>query len=420
MKHSIRFVLGGAILLALPMFLTSCEDILGHWEKPAPAVVTPEPGPEPAKNYRVYISGTAYSDEPIPAGANVVGSSDADVTWDAETYVVDGNVSINGNVTFTRDVKLIIKDGAKLTVNGSMLGYDGVSIYYGLSIYGQKENSGKLIINATNAGEYCLHAKSLEVHGCEINAESKELFGIYTYNTILDHNITIYSGKLTAKAGTSSAGDGQIGIGAFGNINVYGGNIIGIGADGNGNTDDKVGIYAHGNITVKGGNVEATGGNGGSGLYSAGDITIDGNASVTATADGNNGIGIRANNIQIGQTGTPTVNATGKNYGIRAVTQIDFIAGNVKGTSTGVMTQGGISSGQINYYGGSVEGEGGEGGVGIWGGALGTITNKSGATVTIGRRQYPTEGWTAEDVADNAASTKYNRYMILPMPVAAP
>ena len=32
-------------MVALPLFLTSCEDILGHWEKPAPAVVTPAETP---------------------------------------------------------------------------------------------------------------------------------------------------------------------------------------------------------------------------------------------------------------------------------------------------------------------------------------------------------------------------------------
>lgn len=41
MKQSIKHLLGGAVLLALPMFLTSCEDILGEWSRPAPAVVTP-------------------------------------------------------------------------------------------------------------------------------------------------------------------------------------------------------------------------------------------------------------------------------------------------------------------------------------------------------------------------------------------
>jgi len=43
MKKSIKLMMGFALLLALPMLLTSCEDILGHWEKPTP--VTPSKTP---------------------------------------------------------------------------------------------------------------------------------------------------------------------------------------------------------------------------------------------------------------------------------------------------------------------------------------------------------------------------------------
>ena len=47
MKHSIKLILRGALLLALPMFLTSCDDILGEWNRPAPNPVTPAPEPTP-------------------------------------------------------------------------------------------------------------------------------------------------------------------------------------------------------------------------------------------------------------------------------------------------------------------------------------------------------------------------------------
>ncbi len=41
MKHSFKFyLLGGAFLLSLSMCLTSCEDVLGHWEKPTPPECT--------------------------------------------------------------------------------------------------------------------------------------------------------------------------------------------------------------------------------------------------------------------------------------------------------------------------------------------------------------------------------------------
>lgn len=49
MKKVFRTLLGGAFLLALPLFVTSCEDVLGHWEKPTPVNVVPETVVEEAK-----------------------------------------------------------------------------------------------------------------------------------------------------------------------------------------------------------------------------------------------------------------------------------------------------------------------------------------------------------------------------------
>ena len=51
MRQSFKsMMLGGAILFFLSMCLTSCEDILGHWEKPAPATpAVPETVVEEAK-----------------------------------------------------------------------------------------------------------------------------------------------------------------------------------------------------------------------------------------------------------------------------------------------------------------------------------------------------------------------------------
>ena len=41
MKKITSKLLGGVLLLSLSMSLTSCEDVLGHWEKPTPTPVTP-------------------------------------------------------------------------------------------------------------------------------------------------------------------------------------------------------------------------------------------------------------------------------------------------------------------------------------------------------------------------------------------
>jgi len=37
MKNFKNYLIGGALLMAAPLTFTSCEDILGHWEKPTPA-----------------------------------------------------------------------------------------------------------------------------------------------------------------------------------------------------------------------------------------------------------------------------------------------------------------------------------------------------------------------------------------------
>lgn len=41
MKRIIRKIVGAALLLALPLSFTSCEDILGTWDKPVPADIPP-------------------------------------------------------------------------------------------------------------------------------------------------------------------------------------------------------------------------------------------------------------------------------------------------------------------------------------------------------------------------------------------
>ena len=46
MKRILSKLLGGALLFGLTMSLTSCEDILGHWEKPTPNPITPPSGGE--------------------------------------------------------------------------------------------------------------------------------------------------------------------------------------------------------------------------------------------------------------------------------------------------------------------------------------------------------------------------------------
>ena len=98
MKRSIKLFLGGAVF-CLPMLFTSCGNIDNPLEE---LVASSVPMPEtPAKTYRVYTSGTAYTDEAFPDGAILVESSATAVSWPAGTYVVEDDVTITGDITLT-------------------------------------------------------------------------------------------------------------------------------------------------------------------------------------------------------------------------------------------------------------------------------------------------------------------------------
>ena len=114
-----------------------------------------------SNNYRVYTSGTAYTDVAIPAGAIAVESSAADVTWSAGTYVVRSNVSITGKITLDGNVNLILCDGKKLTLNGKIDGGTTKS----LNIYGQETGTGNLTINSGGGTQISIKVFGIQIHG---------------------------------------------------------------------------------------------------------------------------------------------------------------------------------------------------------------------------------------------------------------
>ena len=59
MKPIKQTLLSGAIILTLSLVFTSCEDILGEWDRPAPnpVVPTPEPTPEPEPELPGLLAG---------------------------------------------------------------------------------------------------------------------------------------------------------------------------------------------------------------------------------------------------------------------------------------------------------------------------------------------------------------------------
>ena len=157
----------------------------------------------------------------IPAEVTTVANADQYVNWAAGTYVVEGEVTINGMIGLNGNVDLIIKDGAKLTVNNKIVGYDNGKK---LSIYGQANQTGQLVVN------YSEHAitnvTTLEVHSCQVKATSSgNSCGGFNYI----QTFNVYGGLVDVKGTVNGYG---ISLVYSGSMNIYGGEVR---AEGSGN-----------------------------------------------------------------------------------------------------------------------------------------------------------------------------------------
>ena len=275
-----------------------------------------------------------------------VQSANVDHTWVGNTYVVKGSKTIEGHVTITGDVKLILTDGAKLTVTGGLEGNNNNS----LTIYSQSEGSGKGELEVTNNGYAIKDFKYLNIHGGKITATAQGTNGgAGIFSNESGNQINIYGGEVTAQGGdlsvdnNNNAGDGIAGSNLF-------------------ITGNAVVKATGGNFTVTGDNTSG-GGDGTDITY----ITISGNASLTATGgnsttNGRGGFGL-ANNITIND------NAYVKGQG---------------GDGAGSGKYGGNGIGNVTYNGGQFEAYGGKNGDGTDGSAsLSNITNGTVASITI-------------------------------------
>ena len=180
----------------------------------------------------------------LAVGPTVVESADANVTWSDGWYTVSGNVTINGDVFLGANTHLILQDGAKLTINGSIR--TSTSHIY---IYGQAEGTGKLnVIYSSGTAILGPDSRIMEIHGGEITAESND-------DGISNGGIIMYGGKLTV---TSSASTGAAIKFNTSGINVYGGELVAE-ATNTGSSEHAVGIQGSGVLTVYGGKVQAAG-----------------------------------------------------------------------------------------------------------------------------------------------------------------
>lgn len=256
--------------------------------------------------YNLLSDGTLTRIEGSAKNATIVESSDSveRITWKGGWYVVRKGdaVTFNAPIEIQGDVCLILEDGCSMTTNKSIIVNEGNS----LTIYGQKESSGKLkidgIANAAALGsETGQNCGKIIIYGGDIKVTGKGNGAGIGGGRVGDDGsggdggdghdgyISIYGGSSIAGFGggqlyESPANDGT--------INIYDGTITATG----GEFAAGIGGGTGGDITITGGTVKATGGRDGAGIGggsgdSGGDITITGGM-VTATGGGNGAVTI--------------------------------------------------------------------------------------------------------------------------------
>ena len=248
MKLRHVFSVPAMMILAGAMCLTSCEDILGQWDKPTPA--TPAAGAvdetiaaAPGEYLEWSTADSKLVIKDIPAGYTSM--TNATTSWNGN-YIVDSDVTIDNDVTISGDVNIILKDGFTLKVNKRVSGA------YKLCIFAQNSDAasaGKLVIEpdaAATSSSSALSVAELQIHGGNITATGHDNASSYDGDDGIKTSgkLFVYSGKVTATAGAHSGGSnmGGIGINCGGNelhvykaeVNATGGNTTSSGSTGNG------------------------------------------------------------------------------------------------------------------------------------------------------------------------------------------
>ena len=333
MKHSFKFyLLGGAFLLSLSMCLTSCEDVLGHWEKPTPpectvtsisldktslvlyivggektATLTPTLVGSPGL-YKVFFSSSrpwvATVDEEtgevtaVDGGETTITAAIGDLYVDCEVKVYHKLHDIStGNAVIPDNQQWEIigtSDAYKITI-----GDEATAVLNGVTI---NSTTGSCIETSGSTGSNIIlvdgTTNTMDAHG--------DTNGSAAINTAFGPlNIfgqTKGTGKLVAKGGVSGAGiGGSLNFNSLA-ITILGGEIEATGGQnaagiGSGDCTSSATGTSGGNITILGGKVTAKGGKNAAGIGTGyansgnpaikpacGSITIDKTViSVTAT-----------------------------------------------------------------------------------------------------------------------------------------
>lgn len=300
MKHSFKFyLLGGAFLVCLSMCLTSCEDVLGHWEKPTPpectvtsisldktslvlyivggektATLTPTLVGDPGL-HKVFFSSShpwvATVDEEtgevtaVDGGEATITASIGGLLVDCEVKVYHkkydistGDAVIPENeqweiIGTSNTYKITIKDEATAVLNGVDITSTTGSC---IETIGTTGSNIILVDGTTNTMNAASESAAINTAGGPLN-----IFGQ-----------TAGTGKLEANGGAGGAGIGGSLNGKYSSIVIMGGKIEAKGGNyaagiGSGHCNSSASqVVGSGDITISGGEVTATGGNDAAGI----------------------------------------------------------------------------------------------------------------------------------------------------------
>ena len=410
---------------------------------------------EAGYSYLKWNDGTKQVEQAFVTDNIVEVTNTTNTTWNdaSKIYVVKGSVTLS-KITISRNSKIILCDGATLTVTGGVDGGD----HSDLIIYAQSEgegmgelsvstvkgtnieiHGGKLIVTATgdNGSSAISASHLLSIYGGDItaqgasNASDMGGAGINAPTTITG------KAKVTATGGASTSGSnsggngiriftGMLTISGDAEVIATGGRSVNKGGDGI-DSGGSITISDNAHVTATGG--ESTSSTGGIGIIAVSSITISGDAHVTATGgkgvNGGIGIGVHSN-VSAEENAVVTItggNGTNGNGGYGAgMNNYNFT---INGAN--VTIRGGNAGGTGDHNGGdacyrtSVKYQGGKfglaGGAGSTSGSNGkamkldgvgiNLSNNSGADATF---QYSTDGsaWTDFTVIAGSSDNSEN------------
>ena len=189
MKPSFRHFLGGMLLLALPLMLTSCEgefdDIFGEWSRPSGQQNNEPPKPDDTP---VAVSGVTIDQSTlslaIDASAQLVATvlpadaANKSVSWsssNAAVATVDANGNVKAVAAGTATITVTTTDGAKTATCAVTVAKKSGSIKYATSSIGKTFGDGTFTNELTNTGDGTVTYESSNTAVAEVNATTGEV-----------------------------------------------------------------------------------------------------------------------------------------------------------------------------------------------------------------------------------------------------